>query len=47
MYSKEEKKNIKIEFWTNFGVYMRKHTQGTEPLIGATTKQKSRICILD
>lgn len=27
MYSKEEKKNFKIEFWNKFSVYMRKHTQ--------------------
>ena len=25
MYTKEEKKNIKVEFWTNFGFYMKKH----------------------
>jgi hypothetical protein len=25
MYSKEEKKNIKVEFWTSFGFYMKKH----------------------
>lgn len=26
MYTKEEKKAIKTEFWTSFGVYMRKYT---------------------
>ncbi|MCB9334683.1 MAG: DUF4268 domain-containing protein [Flavobacteriales bacterium] len=26
MYAKEEKKAIKTEFWTSFGVYMRKYT---------------------
>lgn len=25
MYTKEEKKEIKIEFWTAFGIYMRKY----------------------
>jgi len=26
MYTKEEKKAIKTEFWTSYGVYMRKYT---------------------
>lgn len=25
MYTKEEKKAMKVEFWTDFGIYMRKH----------------------
>lgn len=34
MFSKEEAKNLRIEFWTAFGIYMRQHI----PLAG--TKQK-------
>ena len=34
MFSKEEAKNFRIEFWTAFGVYMRQHT----PLLSAKQK---------
>ena len=34
MFSKEEAKNLRVEFWTAFGVYMRQHT----PLL--SVKQK-------
>lgn len=49
MYSKEEKKNFKIEFWNRFSVYMRKHTQkhGTINWSNYKTKIKDLYFRLD
>ncbi len=49
MYSKEEKKAFKVEFWTNFSFYMRKYSQkhGTINWSNYKTKIKDLYFRLD
>jgi len=49
MFTKEEKKAIKTEFWTSFGVYMRKHNKefGRVHWVNYKTKIKDLYFRLD